>query len=212
MKKHERKIFHLVERGSHGSVINLAFDYFIMILILLNVVAIILESITEVYEPYRKEFRTFEVISVIIFSAEYLLRLSVAHLTHPAKSRFRSMINYATSTYGLIDLFAILPFYLPMVFKIDLRFIRVLRLIRIARILKVGHYSESLRILKQVILDKKAELSLKIYIVTILLVLSSIIMYYIEESTQPDKFPNILASFWWAIVKLYPRHAQEHTF
>jgi voltage-gated potassium channel len=202
MKKHERKIFHLVEKGSHGSNLNLVFDYFIMGLILLNVVAIILESITEIYEPYHQAFRIFEIVSVIIFSAEYLLRLSVAHLTHPARNRLISMIKYATSTYGLIDLFAVLPFYLPIFFKIDLRFIRALRLIRFARILKIGHYSKSLHLLRMVILDKKTELSLTIYIVAILLVLSSILMYYIEGSAQPEQFPNILATFWWAIATL----------
>lgn len=202
MKKHERRIHQLVESGDHGSPLNSAFDYFIMILILLNVVAIILESVTEIYEPYHQAFRIFEIVSVIIFSLEYILRLSVAHITHPARNRFRSMLKYASSTYGLIDLFAILPFYLPLVFKFDLRFIRALRLIRFARMLKFGHYSKSLHLLRLVMKDKKTELSLTLYIVAILLVLSSILMYYIEGSAQPEQFPNILATFWWAIATL----------
>jgi voltage-gated potassium channel len=103
---------------------------------------------------------------------------------------------------ALIDLAAILPFYLPMFVIIDLRFLRILRLTRLLRILKINRYTESLDMIKVVLYQKKEELSVTMFITFLLLLLSSSIMYYVETDVQPDAFPNIIAAFWWGVATL----------
>ena len=132
----KERIYKLVETGEHGQKINRLFDYVIMTLIILSVISIILESINEIDEKYYRLLIGFNVFSVIVFTIEYLLRLYVSDISFPSETRIKSALKYIFSTYGIIDLLAILPFYLPMLIKVDLRFLRVLRLTRFLRILK----------------------------------------------------------------------------
>lgn len=192
----------MVQKGSHGKKINLIFDYAIMILIILSVISIILESIKGINPSLRRFLDWFDIFSVIIFSIEYFMRLYVSDLTHPAKNKFQSLIKFIFSVNGLIDLLAILPFYLPMLVKTDLRFLRTLRLTRFLRILKVNRYTNSLNVIGSVIKEKKSELIVTCFVTFLLLVMASFIMYNIEGEKQPDAFPNVLASFWWAIATL----------
>jgi voltage-gated potassium channel len=104
--------------------------------------------------------------------------------------------------YGLVDLLAIIPFYLPFLIKTDLRFLRILRLTRFFRILKINRYNNALNLIWSVIKEKKAELAMTGFVTLLILIIASFLMYYIEGSAQPDKFPNIIACFWWAIATL----------
>ncbi|WP_321316186.1 ion transporter [Labilibaculum sp.] len=196
------KIYQLVENGSHGKKMNRFFDYFIMSLIILSVSAIILESIAEINLKYGNLLEIFNIISIIIFSIEYLLRLYISDLTHPTNSKIKSVLKFIFSAYGIIDLLAIMPFYLPMLIKIDLRFLRALRLTRILRVLKINRYNNSLNLIWSVIKEKKPELVVTAFVTFLILMLASFIMYFIEGEAQPEKFPNILASFWWAVATL----------
>ncbi len=196
------KIFKLVEKGSHGNRINRAFDYFIMTLIILSVLSIILESIPEIVNDFGTLLNMFNLFSIIIFSIEYLLRLYVSDLTHPSNNRIKSALKFMFSIYGLIDLLAILPFYLPMFIKIDLRFLRALRLTRFLRILKINRYNNSLTLIWQVVKEKRSELAVTGFLAFLILFIASFLMFFVEGDAQPDKFPNILASFWWAIATL----------
>ena len=202
MRRVKNKVYNLVEKGAHGSRLNLTFDYAIMILIILNVIAIILETIIEIEKPLGQFLRIFEIVSVIIFTLEYILRIYVSDLTHPSGSKIKSAFKFIFSTYGLIDLLAIIPFYLPFLIKIDLRFIRIIRLMRFMRILKINRYNKSLNLIWMVIKEKKIELAITGFVTFLILIIASFLMYYIEGQAQPDKFPNIIASFWWAIATL----------
>jgi len=198
----KKKIYRLVEKDSHGNKINLIFDYVIMSLILLSVISIILESIKEIGADFKLYLEWFDIFSVTIFSIEYLMRLYVSELTYPSKSKFKSVLKFIFSINGLIDLFAVLPFYLPMIIKIDLRFLRTLRLIRILRILKINRYTKSLKLIGSVRKDKKSELAVTGFVTLLLLIFASFVMYNVEGEKQPDAFPNILAAFWWAVATL----------
>jgi len=103
---------------------------------------------------------------------------------------------------ALVDLLAILPFYLPMLLPIDLRFLRALRLMRLFRLLKMGRYVKSLRLMRHVLARRKEELLITLFSVLLLLVLSSSLMYFIEREAQPDKFASIPAAMWWGIATL----------
>jgi voltage-gated potassium channel len=103
---------------------------------------------------------------------------------------------------ALIDLFAILPFYIPMFIPFDLRFLRILRVARMLRLFKLNRYSKALLIIGKVVKKKKAELIVTVFITFLLLLMASTMMFYLEHDVQPTAFPNIIASFWWAIATL----------
>lgn len=198
----KQRIYNLVEKGAHGSVVNVVFDYFIMILIILNVFALMLETFPTLNEQLFSFLKIFEAVSVIIFSIEYIMRLYVSDLTHPTSSKLKSCCKFMFSFFGLIDLLAILPFYLPFFIALDLRFLRLLRLMRFLRILKINRYNNSLFQIWVVVKDKKPELLITGFVSLLVLFVAAFLMYEIEGEVQPDKFPNILESLWWAIATL----------
>ncbi len=196
------RIFELVQKGSHGQKTNLIFDYSILTLIVLSIGSIILESIPEINKEFGNQLRAFNIFTVVVFSIEYLLRLYVCDLTHPTDNKVKSVLKFIFSGYGLIDLLAILPFYIPMLIKVDLRFLRVLRLTRVLRILKVNRYNNSLILIWTVIKEKRSELAVTGFVTLLLLIFASFIMYYVEGPSQPEAFPNILSAMWWAVATL----------
>lgn len=204
LQKIKNKTFEIFETeksdDTHGWLYMLD-DYFISGLIILNVIAIILESFEPVYAQFRDFFFWFEFFSVAVFSVEYLLRLWVADM-HFQGGALISRLKYIFSPMGLVDLLAILPFYLPMLIKFDLRMLRMLRLLRLVRIFKLAHYSSSVRLIYRVLKDKKEELIITVAASFILLLLAATLMYHVEKQIQPDQFPNIFAALWWAVATL----------
>ncbi len=196
------RIFQVIEKAETNDKTSKVFDATIIILIVINILAVILQSFQELSIRYDSFFTRLEFISVIIFTIEYILRISTSNLKYPTKTKFKATIRYLFSFMALIDLFAILPFYLPMFMAIDLRFLRILRVTRILRVLKIQRYNNSLKMINSVIQRRKEDLLITLFITFLLLLLASSVMYYIENKSQPDSFPNIVASFWWAIATL----------
>lgn len=172
---------------------------FIYGLIIINVSALVLESYKEIRTDYKQIFQVIEIFSVAVFTIEYLLRLWVSGLDKTVK---KNRLKFIFSPLGLIDLFAILPFYLPMIFLIDLRVIRILRLLRLLRVFKLGRFSKSLKTIYKVLKETKTDLAMTVFVAFILLVLSSTLMYYVENEAQPIKFASIGHSFWWSVATL----------
>jgi voltage-gated potassium channel len=195
-------IFKMLEVSDHESPIEQVFNIFLISLISLNVIAIIAESIQEVDIRYKTAFRIFEVISVMIFSVEYLLRIWTATEHAQYRRPILGRIRYIFSPLALIDLTAILPFYIPLIIPLDLRFLRAVRLIRLFRVFKLGRYSESLKTLAAVFRAKRQDLFITAFAVLILLIISSSMMYLIENNVQPKAFSSIPAAMWWGVATL----------
>lgn len=191
----------LFKVGAGGQVGGLI-DTFIMVLIVANVIAVMLETVDWLYRPYWAWFFRFEAISVAIFSVEYLGRLWAAtenpnpEYQHPVWGRLR----YAVSPYMMIDLLAILPFFIGAI--VDLRFLRALRLLRFLRIFKIARYAESLALFVVVLRQKREDLIITSTVGVILLLVASSAMYFAERGAQPDVFTSILASLWWGVITL----------
>ena len=175
---------------------------FIYGLIILNVLSIVLESYKSIQNEYHNEFLYFEVFSVIVFTIEYLLRIWTADLEYSTGNAITKKLKFITSGYGIIDLFSILPFYLPFIFPFDLRVLRILRLFRLLRIFKLGRFSKSMKTIGSVLKETRSDLAITIFVASILLILSSTLMYYVEHDAQPDKFENIGNAMWWGIATL----------
>ncbi|MEM1137264.1 MAG: ion transporter, partial [Bacteroidota bacterium] len=147
-------------------------------------------------------FYVFEIFSVIIFSIEYILRILTSSYLYPANSRLISAFKFMISPIGLIDLLAILPFYLPFFITLDLRFLRLLRLLRLLRILKLKRYNRSLGIVVSVLKETWNDLGATLFVSLILMLVASALMYNIEHQAQPEAFSNIGQAFWWAVATL----------
>ncbi len=198
----KEKIYGLIEKGENGKRINKYFDYFILCLIVLSVFSIILESISEISANYGNWLNYFDVFAVVVFSIEYCLRVYIADIIYPSKNKFQSILKFVFSAYGIIDLLAILPFYLPLIITVDLRFLRIIRLTRVLRILKINRYNNSLSLIWGVIKEKKSELIVTVFVTFLILLIASFLIFYVEGEEQPEKFPNILSALWWAVATL----------
>lgn len=176
-----------------------AYDIGMAILISLNVVAVVLESVPELAHAFGAVFHTFEVFSVAVFTVEYALRLWSCtvepRFAHPLWGRAR----FALTPMALIDLVAFLPFYLGFI-AVDLRLLRLFRLLRLLRVLKLGRYSQSLTLVGRVFRRKLPDLAVTMVILLVALVLASSVMYYVEHEAQPEAFASIPAAMWWGVA------------
>ena len=196
-----RRTYELLEREVGSTRLDLAFDLFITALIVTNVCAVTLETVRWIEQPLHPFFVGFEIFSVAVFSAEYVLRL----WSCPADPRYadgwRGRLRYARSPMPLIDLLAVAPFYLEFV-AFDLRFVRALRLFRLFRIFKLARYADSMRTLGVVLRSRREELLVTLFVVFVLLVFASSAMYYVENEAQPEQFSSIPAAMWWGAATL----------
>ena len=195
------RIYKIVEPTHPDDLHGQWFDYFIVALIITNVIAVILETVEGLYVAYAEFFTGFELFSVAVFTVEYLVRLWVVvdspneNYRHPFNGRLR----YAVTPMALIDIAAILPFYLSLMISVDLRFMRVFRLFRM---LKLTRYSTALQTLGAVLYDQRRTLGASIFVMLILLVFSSSIIYLVEKDAQPEAFSSIPKAMWWGLATL----------
>ncbi len=203
MKKPIRKrIYEIIQKAREGDRPGRVLNIFILTLIVLNVFAVILETEAELEHAYGTFFLWFEYFSVAVFSVEYVLRLWSCVEETGYERPITGRLRFALRPLVVVDLIAILPFYLPLLITLDLRFVRAIRLLRIARILKAGRYSDAMKTLERVFRSKKEELLISVGIVLLILVLASSIMYFLENEVQPQSFSSIPKALWWGVATL----------
>ena len=166
------------------------FDFSIQLLITLSVLAFTISTLPNLSPGFRRTLVVFEVVTVLIFTVEYVLRIVVA----------RDKRGFIFSFYGLVDLLSILPFYLAVGF--DLRFLRVLRLMRLFRTFKLFRYTRALETLRIAFVEIKNELVVFLCACALLLYLASVGIYLFEHDAQPEAFASVFHSMWWAVATL----------
>jgi voltage-gated potassium channel len=196
-----RRIFEMLEVGAPDDRPSRRVDGLLLSLIALNVIALVLESVASIERRFGALLRWFEIVSVAVFSVEYALRLWVCTLRPGYHGKIGGRLRFALSPLALVDLLAVLPFYLPFL-GVDLRFFRSLRLFRIFRIAKLSRYSASMRRLGSAFRSKKEELAISLFVLVLLLLSSSSLMYFVEQEAQPEVFSSIPASMWWGVATL----------
>ncbi|HEU0186845.1 MAG TPA: ion transporter [Gallionellaceae bacterium] len=177
-----------------------AFNIALTALILLNVAAMMLETVEPLYREWLHFFSAFELVSVGLFALEYLIRLWVSDLTPAYQAPF-GRLRYLFSPMALIDLAAILPSLL-FIGRLDLRFLRVVRLFRIVRLLHLPHCNSAMHDIWQAARSKRSEFLIAGAIMFTLLIISSSLMYFAEHDAQPVAFSSIPAALWWGIITL----------
>ena len=198
----QARMLQILTRSSGNDRASRVCDRFLSIMILLNLLAVSLESVESLNAEYGRYFFIFEMISVAIFGIEYLLRIwcMAANETSRHSSPARRRLEYIFSFTGLIDLIAILPSLMPLFLgEIDLRWLRVLRLVRL---LKISHYSTALEDLITAIRSEISAFGAALYLFFIALFASSSLMYVVENQAQPDNFSSIPTTMWWSLITL----------
>ena len=200
-RKFKQIVFEVIQPAENGRIASKIFDLIILAFILLSVVSVFITTF-DLPQEYQKSLQQIEQISLIVFSVEYLLRIWTADLLYPGSGFFRSRIKYIFSGMALIDLLAILPFYLPMLLPVNLIGIRAVRLVRLLRLFKLNRYSDALTSIAGVFKRKAREIFASLFFVLILLVVSSLLIYYAEHDAQPQQFQNAFSGLWWAVATL----------
>jgi voltage-gated potassium channel len=197
----KQRVHAILQGSTRGGKAGRLFEVGMLALIALNILALVLETEQQIYTAAPGLFQSFEAVSVAIFTVEYLLRLWSATADPRYHRPVTGRLRFALTPLALVDLLAILPFYMPRV-SLDLRVVRVIRLFRLFRVAKLGHYSKALSTFGRVAVAKRAELLTTFSILVVLLVLASSLMFYAENEAQPDRFSSILAAMWWGIATL----------
>ena len=166
------------------------FEIFIQSLIIISVLNFSIQTIPDLPLKVIYLLDLVEFISVVIFSIEYILRICFS----------KSSIKFMFSFFGVIDLLAILPFYLSL--GIDLRSIRAIRVFRIFRVLKLLRYSKAIDRLKMAFFEVKNELIIFSVACLFFLYFSAVGVYFFENEVQPENFKSIFHSMWWAVATL----------
>jgi voltage-gated potassium channel len=174
----------------HDTWYGKSFDLFIQFLIVLSIITFSIETIPTISAESRRLLRVIEIVCVLIFTAEYITRIIVSD----------NKWKFIFSFYGIIDILAILPFYVAT--GIDLRALRAVRLLRLIKIFRLGMYSKAAKRFYLALSIAKEELVLYVFISLILVFFSAMGIYYFEREVQPDTFSSVFESLWWAIVTL----------
>ncbi|MEO7991321.1 MAG: ion transporter [Chryseolinea sp.] len=196
-----KRLYQTLTPNEKGGVLEQIFEVVLIIIILLNILAIVLDSVKDIDREYVSFFKTFEEFSVLFFTIEYIARVYSIVESSKYSDPIRGRVNYITSPLAIIDLLAFLPFYVGF-FIIDLRFLRIFRLMALFRMFKIARYLHALDIFKRVLKERKEQLLLSFFFIFFILVIISFVMFYTERDAQPDKFSSIPATMWWGIATL----------
>lgn len=190
-----KRAFQVLDEAYPGDKLSLGIDYLLQFLILGNVFAVLLGSVEDIRDDILLSLHYFEMLSVIIFTIEYSVRVWACVEDERYQQPFRGRLRYIFSPLALIDLIAIVPFYFVFLNN-DLRLLRMIRLLKIMR------YSHGLRSIALAIYSRRHELITTLFIFLVALVFVSFGMYFAEKEAQPEAFSSIPASMWWGIVTL----------
>lgn len=174
---------------------------FIIALIVANGLAVILESNGEIREQYLGAFVLFELISVFVFTVEYLARLWVCvdQERYAGLPAWRARLNYVFTPMALVDLLAIAPFFLSLFITIDLRYLRLFRLLRL---LKLSTYFDGLEVFGSVLRREGGAIAGALMTIMVLIVVSACLMFSVENAAAPGHFDHIVQAIWWSVVTL----------
>jgi voltage-gated potassium channel Kch len=196
-----QKIHAIIFPSEFGGSLQGIFDSFIVVWVIISVLCVILESVSQIRYILNIQFIIIDAIAVSIFTIEYCLRLYCCvenpQFSHPITGRFKQ----AQTTSSIIDFLAILPFFLEVFLHhlLDLRFLRVFRLMRL---LKLTRYTGATSTLTKVIAREFPVMCSAAFIMLLLVIMTASLGYLFEHEAQPDKFENIPQSIYWAVITL----------
>lgn len=195
------KVHALLFPGERGGQLNQIIEVFLIFWIVLSVLSIVLESVDSVRAHFAAHFAWLDTASFIVFAIEYVLRVYASPEQDRSKAAWLLRVRFVKSPSGFLDLIAILPFMLELMFggALDLRFLRIIRMVRL---LKLGRYSSASDTMFAVIRKEMPVLLAALFMITLLVFMMAAFGYLLERDAQPDKFENIPQSIYWAVITL----------
>ena len=195
------RVFNIIQPDDGTSLLSRFFDWMITGLILASVIIVFVATF-DLPQSVLEVLLLIEGVASIVFTVEYVLRILTADFLYPQSGKIKARIKYVVSPMAIIDLIAILPFWLPMLLPGTMLGLRALRLVRLLRIFKLNRYFDAIKSLGDVIVRKKRELLGSMFFVSILMLISSLLMYSAEHEAQPEVFRNAFSGLWWAVATL----------
>ena len=193
-EKMKKRIFEIIQIGKRSDFVSRAFDLFIVLVIFANIVVLFAETFDGAMK-YYPILRTIELVTIIIFMIEYLLRIWTAEYLYPGMSRGKAILRFLVSFDGIVDLCTILPFF----FLSGFIALRMLRVVRIFHLFRINAYYDSINVITSVLKEKKNQLISSIFIILMLMAASSLCMYSAENEVQPEVFHNAFSGIWWSM-------------
>lgn len=194
----KKKVFDIIQIGSREDIPSRLFDYFISVVIIINISVLFLETFDEL-EELQPLFRSLEVITILIFCVEYILRIWTAEYLYPDRSAAGARLKFFRSYDGIVDLLTILPFFFLEGFVV----FRMLRVVRIFRLFMINARDDSFSVITTVLYEKRNQIFSSIFIITVLMLASSLCMYNIEAQVQPEVFKNAFSGLWWSMATIF---------
>lgn len=202
IRKVQKKLFNMVSVGVVDEPLNQFYDVISTVALLVNLTATILMTFDNIMVRYRELLLDLEAITVAFFAVDYALRLITARYLYPTQKPGRAIQKYVCSFSGVIDLLSFLPYYLPVVFPYGAAVFRIIRVARILRLFRINAYYDSMSVITEVLKRKRKQLLSSVFIISVLMLASSLCMYSLEHAAQPDKFSNAFSGIWWATSTL----------
>ena len=193
----KEKIFNIIQIGDKSNRISRAFDIFITITILCNIIVTFLETFDQL-TPFNTLFTILERVTVLIFCIEYALRIWTADYLYPEKTPGHARFRFLVSFDGIVDLLTIIPVFFLSGFVI----FRMLRVARIFHLFRLNAKYDSFNVITTVLYEKRNQIISSVFIVMVLMLASSLCMYSVEHNAQPDVFRNAFSGIWWSMSTL----------
>ncbi|MBO4415455.1 MAG: ion transporter [Lachnospiraceae bacterium] len=198
----QKRISDIIEVGYDEDFWGRAYDIINLSAIVINLLVSVLMTFDSVTKKAGGLLQALEAVTIAFFALDYVLRFWTAPCLYPKKSRGMAVLTYAFSFNGLVDMLSCIPYYLPVFFPSGVAAFRILRVVRIFRLFRINAYFDSLNVITAVLKSKAKLLFSSVFVVLLLMLASSLCMYSIEHSVQPDKFDNALSGMWWAAATL----------
>ncbi len=190
----KKRIFQIIQIGSSSDIPSRLFDYVLVLTIVLNISVLIADTFNPP-ETLHKVLGIIELVTVILFIVEYLLRIWTSNLLYPADSRFKAILHFLVSFDGVIDFLSIAPFSFLSGFSA----LRLFRVVRIFHLFKVNQTYDSFNVITTVLYKKRKQLLSSMFIILMLILASSLCMYTVENEVQPGVFKNAFSGLWWSV-------------
>lgn len=192
-----KRIFNIIQIGNKDDVPSRMFDIGITVVILLNILITFMETFEELSELFPV-FKVIEIVTVIIFCIEYVLRIITADYLYPGETHLKARLHFLRSFDGVVDLLTILPF----VFLSGFIAFRILRIFRIFHLFRINAQYDSFNVITLVLKDKWKQIGSSLVIIIVIMLAASLGMYSVEHNAQPEQFPNAFSGMWWSVSAL----------
>ena len=189
-----KRIFDIIQIGKHDDSVSRLFDVFIAAVIILNITVLFLGTFSTL-NRYDGLFEVIEDITAVIFVVEYVLRIWTADYLYPEENRAVAIGKYVISSDGVILLLSILPFF----FLSGMVVFRMLRVVRIFHLFRLNAHYDSFTVIGTVFREKRNQIASSIFIISVLILAASLLMYNVENRVQPENFQNAFSGIWWAV-------------